>query len=97
VTGATGCRKDAAAGDPFDQGGAVEPIQVGLEVEDGGDRMISIEPGNRQGAPVSLTEPARDIVVIGASRGGIEAIIRLSVIFWTEVCVSSQSRVDSAG
>jgi two-component system chemotaxis response regulator CheB len=35
--------------------------------------MISIEPGNREGPPGSLTEP-RDIVVIGASRGGIEAI-----------------------
>jgi hypothetical protein len=36
--------------------------------------MISIVPGNRQGAPVSLTESPRDIVVIGASRGGVEAL-----------------------
>src|ERR1700730_1182996 len=35
--------------------------------------MVSIEPGNREGAPVSLTEP-RDIVVIGASWGGVEAL-----------------------
>ena len=36
--------------------------------------MISIEPGNREGPPGSLTGSPRDIVVIGASRGGIEAI-----------------------
>src|SRR3984893_6911959 len=35
--------------------------------------MVSIEPGNREGPPVNLTEP-RDIVVIGASRGGVEAL-----------------------
>ena len=32
--------------------------------------MVSIEPGNREGPPGSLT----DIVVIGASRGGVEAL-----------------------
>ncbi len=37
--------------------------------------MVSIEPGNREGPPRSLTGPPRDIVVIGASRGGVEAII----------------------
>jgi len=36
--------------------------------------MFSFEPGNREGPPESPTEPKRDIVVIGASRGGIEAI-----------------------
>jgi hypothetical protein len=36
--------------------------------------MVSIEPGNREGIPGSLTGSSRDIVVIGASRGGIEAI-----------------------
>ena len=36
--------------------------------------MFSIEPGNREGPPGSLTEPKRDIVVIGASRGGVEAL-----------------------
>jgi two-component system, chemotaxis family, protein-glutamate methylesterase/glutaminase len=36
--------------------------------------MVSIEPGNREGPPGSLTEPKRDIVVIGASRGGVEAL-----------------------
>src|ERR1700730_3573680 len=36
--------------------------------------MVSIEPGNREGLPVSLTESPRDIVVIGASRGGVEAL-----------------------
>ena len=35
--------------------------------------MVSIEPGNREGPPINLTEP-RDIVVIGASRGGVEAL-----------------------
>jgi two-component system, chemotaxis family, protein-glutamate methylesterase/glutaminase len=35
--------------------------------------MVRIEPSNREGPPVSLTEP-RDIVVIGASRGGVEAL-----------------------
>src|SRR5580692_1608674 len=35
--------------------------------------MVSIEPGNRESPPVNLTEP-RDIVVIGASRGGVEAL-----------------------
>jgi two-component system chemotaxis response regulator CheB len=35
--------------------------------------MVSIEPANREGPPVNLTEP-RDIVVIGASRGGVEAL-----------------------
>jgi hypothetical protein len=33
----------------------------------------AIEPGNREGPPVNLTEP-RDIVVIGASRGDVEAL-----------------------
>ena len=36
--------------------------------------MVSIEPGNREDLPGSLTEPKRDIVVIGASRGGVEAL-----------------------
>src|ERR1700730_5928144 len=36
--------------------------------------MFSSEPGNREGPPGSLTGSRRDIVVIGASRGGIEAI-----------------------
>src|SRR6476660_10057129 len=36
--------------------------------------MVSIEPGNREGIPGSLTGPLRDIVVIGASRGGVEAL-----------------------
>src|ERR1700680_151673 len=35
--------------------------------------MVSIEPDNREGPPVNPTEP-RDIVVIGASRGGVEAL-----------------------
>ncbi len=39
--------------------------------------MVSIEPGNREGIPGSLTGSPRDIVVIGASRGGIEAIVRI--------------------
>src|SRR6202521_621851 len=38
------------------------------------DRMVNIEPGNREGPPGSLIGSPRDIVVIGASRGGIEAI-----------------------
>src|ERR1700724_1763874 len=41
------------------------------------DRMVSIEPGNREGIPGSLTGSPRDIVVIGASRGRIEAIRRI--------------------
>jgi len=36
--------------------------------------MVSIEPGNQEGPPGSLTGPLRDIVVIGASRGGVEAL-----------------------
>ena len=36
--------------------------------------MVSIEPGNRERPPGSLTGPPRDIVVIGASRGGVEAL-----------------------
>src|SRR6267154_6004130 len=36
--------------------------------------MVSIEPGNREDLPGSLTEPPRDIVAIGASRGGVEAL-----------------------
>src|ERR1700719_1311446 len=36
--------------------------------------MVSIGPGNREGPTVHLTEPPRDIVVIGASRGGVEAL-----------------------
>src|SRR5580700_12011643 len=36
--------------------------------------MVRTEPGDREGPPGSLTGPPRDIVVIGASRGGIEAI-----------------------
>src|SRR5271156_2204526 len=38
------------------------------------DRMVSIRPGNREGPAGSLTGPPRDIVVIGASRGGVEAL-----------------------
>lgn len=36
--------------------------------------MVDIEPGNRKGPPVSLTGLPRDIVVIAASRGGVEAL-----------------------
>src|ERR1700724_1622814 len=36
--------------------------------------MVSNEPGNREGPSGTLTGPLRDIVVIGASRGGIEAL-----------------------
>src|ERR1700737_3812993 len=36
--------------------------------------MVSIEPGNREALPVSLTGSPRDIVIIGASRGGVEAL-----------------------
>src|ERR1700730_13590444 len=36
--------------------------------------MVSTEPGDREGPPGSLTGPLRDIVVIGAARGGIEAL-----------------------
>ena len=36
--------------------------------------MVSVKPGNREGIPGSLAGSPRDIVVIGASRGGIEAI-----------------------
>src|SRR6202171_5084702 len=36
--------------------------------------MFSIEPGNREGPPGSLTGSPRDIVFIGASRGGVEAL-----------------------
>ncbi len=36
--------------------------------------MVSIEPGNREGPPGRLTGPLRDIVVIGASRGGVDAL-----------------------
>jgi chemotaxis response regulator CheB len=36
--------------------------------------MVGIEPGDREGPPGSLTGPPRDIVVIGASRGGVEAV-----------------------
>jgi len=36
--------------------------------------MVSIVPGNREGPPGSLIGPSRDIVVIGASRGGVEAL-----------------------
>src|ERR1700724_2624443 len=39
--------------------------------------MVSIEPGNREGPPGSLTGPLQDIVVIGASRGGVEALRRI--------------------
>jgi chemotaxis response regulator CheB len=42
--------------------------------------MISIEPGNRDDPPVSLTEPLRDVVVIGASRGGVEALRGIVVL-----------------
>src|ERR1700738_5414609 len=38
------------------------------------DRMVSIEPGNREGIPGRLTGSPPGIVVIGASRRGIEAI-----------------------
>ena len=36
--------------------------------------MVGIEPGNQEGPPGSLAGPLRDIVVIGASRGGVEAL-----------------------
>lgn len=36
--------------------------------------MVRTEPGDREGPSGTLTGPPRDIVVIGASRGGIEAI-----------------------
>lgn len=36
--------------------------------------MVGNEPGNREGPPGRLKDPPRDIVVIGASRGGIEAL-----------------------
>ena len=36
--------------------------------------MVSIVPSNRGGPPGSLISPARDIVVIGASRGGVDAL-----------------------
>src|ERR1700738_2006725 len=36
--------------------------------------MVNIEPGNREDPPGSLSGSPRDIVVIGASRGGIEAL-----------------------
>jgi two-component system, chemotaxis family, protein-glutamate methylesterase/glutaminase len=43
----------------------------------GRDRMVGKKPrkpDNQKGSPVSLTGPPRDIVVIGASRGGVEAL-----------------------
>ena len=36
--------------------------------------MVRTEPSDREGPPGSLTGPPRDIVVIGASRGGVEAL-----------------------
>jgi two-component system, chemotaxis family, protein-glutamate methylesterase/glutaminase len=36
--------------------------------------MVDIEPGNRERPPARLKDPPRDIVVIGASRGGVEAL-----------------------
>ena len=36
--------------------------------------MVSIAPGNREGPPGSLIGTRRDIVVIGASRGGVDAL-----------------------
>jgi two-component system chemotaxis response regulator CheB len=36
--------------------------------------MVSIEPGNREAPQKALAGPLRDIVVIGASRGGVEAL-----------------------
>src|SRR5258708_19998186 len=36
--------------------------------------MVRTEPGDREGPSGTLTGPPRDIVVIGASRGGVEAI-----------------------
>jgi hypothetical protein len=40
--------------------------------------MVSIEPGNRERPPGSLTGPPRDIVVIGASRGALRPLEELS-------------------
>jgi two-component system chemotaxis response regulator CheB len=39
--------------------------------------MVGIVLGNREGPPGSLTGLRRDIVVIGASRGGVEALIEI--------------------
>jgi two-component system, chemotaxis family, protein-glutamate methylesterase/glutaminase len=36
--------------------------------------MVRTEPRSREGPPRDLTGPSRDIVVIGASRGGVEAL-----------------------
>jgi two-component system chemotaxis response regulator CheB len=36
--------------------------------------MVGIEPGNREGPSGRPKAPPRDIVVIGASRGGVEAL-----------------------
>src|SRR6202022_3990027 len=36
--------------------------------------MVRTEPGDREGPPGTLSGPPRDIVVIGASRGGVEAL-----------------------
>jgi len=36
--------------------------------------MVRTEPGDREGPSGILTGPPRDIVVIGASRGGVEAL-----------------------
>src|SRR5258708_21242128 len=36
--------------------------------------MVRTEPGDREGPSGTLTGPPRDIVVIGASRGGVEAL-----------------------
>ena len=54
--------------------------------------MVSIEPGNREGIPGSLTGSPRDIVVIGASRGGIEAIGRIVAAFAARPAVHAPHR-----
>jgi hypothetical protein len=58
--------------------------------------MVSIEPGNREGPPVSLTGPPRDIVVIEASRGGVEALRGIVAALPTSLRSRSSSWFTSA-